>query len=116
MGELADRAEREDEHDGDDDDDDDDQEEWNLADRVKMVVKSAHWMQEAMGELADRAERVQNLFNCTVPLLSGVFGLALILLMLVLYLVGFRWMILVWGINKFRKGLLGLPANQVTLF
>ena len=37
----------EDEHDGDDDrDDDDDQEEWNLADRAKMVVKSARWMQE----------------------------------------------------------------------
>ena len=40
-------GEEEDEHDGDDDrDDDDDQEEWNLADRVKMVVKSARWMQE----------------------------------------------------------------------
>ena len=38
-------GEEEDEHDGDDDDDDD-QEEWNLADRVKMVVKSARWMQE----------------------------------------------------------------------
>ena len=38
-------GEEEDEHDGDDDDDDD-QEEWNLADRVKMVVKSAQWMQE----------------------------------------------------------------------
>ena len=37
-------GEEEDEHDGDDDDDD--QEEWNLADRVKMVVKSARWMQE----------------------------------------------------------------------
>ena len=97
-----------------------------------MVIVS-----KAMGELADRAERVQNLFNCTVPLLSGVcsifhvyfyllivafpcipysqdiyllqsiayftidvlfvscfdfqvFGLGLILLMMVLYLVGFR--------------------------
>ena len=39
-------GEEEDEHDGDDDEDDDDQEEWNLADRVKMVVKSARWMQE----------------------------------------------------------------------
>merc|ERR1719357_1409017 len=38
-------GEEEDEHDGDDDRDDDDQEEWNLADRVKMVVKSAQWMQ-----------------------------------------------------------------------
>lgn len=68
-----------------------------------------------MGELADRAERIQNLFNCSVPLLSGVFGLGLILLMLVLYLVGIRWMILVWGINKFRKGLLGLPATPSKL-
>ena len=40
-------GEEEDEHDGNDvDDDDNDQEEWNLADRVKMVVKSARWMQE----------------------------------------------------------------------
>ena len=38
-------GEEEDEND-DDDRDDDDQEEWNLADRVKMVVKSARWMQE----------------------------------------------------------------------
>ena len=30
----------------DEDDDVDGEGEWNLADRVKMVVKSARWMQE----------------------------------------------------------------------
>ena len=30
----------------DEDDDVDGEGEWNLADRVKMVVKSAQWMQE----------------------------------------------------------------------
>ena len=34
------------EEDEDEDDDVDGEGEWNLADRVKMVVKSAQWMQE----------------------------------------------------------------------
>ena len=68
-----------------------------------------------MGDVADKAESLQNLFNCTVPLISGVsininhvelfhlyqstpnylfdqvFGLALIFLTILLYLVGFRF-------------------------
>ena len=36
-----------------------------------MVIVS-----KAMGELADRAERIQNLFNCSVPLLSGVCSIS----------------------------------------
>jgi len=91
------------------------EENWNIADRVKMVAKNACWMQKAMGELADKAESLQNLFNCTVPLMSTVFGLALIVIMLVLYLVGFRWMILIWGVNKFRKGLVGQPSTPSKL-
>jgi len=91
------------------------EEDWNIADRVKMVAKNACWMQEAMGEVADKAESLQNLFNCTVPLISSVFGLALILIMFVLYLVGFRWMILIWGVNKFRKGLVGQPSTPSKL-
>jgi len=91
------------------------EEDWNIADRVKMVAKNACWMQEAMGDVADKAESLQNLFNCTVPLMSSVFGLALILIMFVLYLVGFRWMILIWGVNKFRKGLVGQPSTPSKL-
>jgi len=91
------------------------EEDWNIADRVRMVAKNACWMQEAMGEVADKAESLQNLFNCTVPLISSVFGLALILIMCVLYLVGFRWMILIWGVNKFRKGLVGQPSTPSKL-
>jgi len=63
------------------------------------VAKNACWMQEVMGDVADKAESLQNLFNCTVPLMSGVFGLALIFLTILLYLVGFR------------KGLLGQPGT-----
>lgn len=44
-------------------------------------------------------------FSWTVPWLSWLMVIVLVLVTLVLYLVPLRWLVLAWGVNKFTKKL-----------
>lgn len=65
-------------------------EDWKISTRIKEVTQKALWMQEVLGQAADRAESLQNLFLCTVPFISCVAGCLLLLLMSLLYLLPVR--------------------------
>ena len=65
-------------------------EDWKISTRIKEVTQKALWMQEVLGQAADRAESLQNLFLCTVPFISCVAGCLLLLLMALLYFLPVR--------------------------
>ena len=107
-------------------------EDWSITKGIREMMQRAVWMQEMMGSVADRVEKIHNLFNFTVPFISGVFYCVLLLLMGLLYLVPIRyyhslsslsslsrtfklpirWLLLAWGLNKFRKGLVRRGERQ----
>ncbi|KAG8456373.1 hypothetical protein GDO86_002234 [Hymenochirus boettgeri] len=60
-------------------------------------------VQNVLDEVASVGERIKNTFNWTVPFLTWLAIIALCLLTAVLYLIPLRYIVLLWGINKFTK-------------
>ncbi|XP_029032666.1 multiple C2 and transmembrane domain-containing protein isoform X1 [Osmia bicornis bicornis] len=104
---------------GDDDDDDDDkdkEEKKSLKERLQAIQEVTQTVQNSIGYIASLCERVKNLFNFTVPYLSYVTMLLTILGVAVLYFIPLRYLILVWGINKFSRKIFrphSVPNNEV---
>ncbi|XP_069078858.1 multiple C2 and transmembrane domain-containing protein 2 isoform X2 [Pleurodeles waltl] len=91
---------------GDDDDDDDkESEKKGIIERIYMVQDVVITVQNVLEEIASFGERIKNTFNWTMPFLSllacTVFTVATVLL----YFIPLRYMVLIWGINKFTKKL-----------
>ncbi|XP_076545990.1 multiple C2 domain and transmembrane region protein isoform X3 [Osmia lignaria lignaria] len=104
---------------GDDDDDDDDkdkEEKKSLKERLQAIQEVTQTVQNSIGYIASLCERVKNLFNFTVPYLSYVTMLLTILGVAVLYFIPLRYLILVWGVNKFSRKIFrphSVPNNEV---
>ena len=62
--------------------------------------------QEGMGAVAGHIESLENVFNFTVPYISWFIYIFFLLLTIFLYLAPLRLLVLVWVVNRFRKGLL----------
>ncbi|XP_035166765.1 multiple C2 and transmembrane domain-containing protein 1 isoform X1 [Oxyura jamaicensis] len=62
-------------------------------------------VQNVLDEVASFGERVKNTFNWTVPFLSWLAIVALCVFTIILYFIPLRYIVLVWGINKFTKKL-----------
>ena len=62
-------------------------------------------MQNILDEVASLGERIKNTFNWTVPFLSWLAIVALCVFTAILYFIPLRYIVLVWGINKFTKKL-----------
>ncbi|XP_060057005.1 multiple C2 and transmembrane domain-containing protein 1-like [Erinaceus europaeus] len=62
-------------------------------------------VQNILDEVASFGERIKNTFNWTVPFLSWLAIVALCVLTVILYFIPLRYIVLVWGINKFTKKL-----------
>ncbi|XP_043937813.1 multiple C2 and transmembrane domain-containing protein 2 [Protopterus annectens] len=91
---------------GDDDDDDDkDSEKRGLRGKIQMVQDTVIAVQNILDEIASFGERIKNTFNWTVPFLSKLACLILAAVTVVLYFIPLRYIILIWGINKFTKKL-----------
>nr|XP_008117059.1 PREDICTED: multiple C2 and transmembrane domain-containing protein 2 [Anolis carolinensis]XP_016852162.1 PREDICTED: multiple C2 and transmembrane domain-containing protein 2 [Anolis carolinensis] len=91
--------------DEDEDDDDKESEKKGLIERIHMVQDIVITVQTILEEIASFAERIKNTFNWTVPFLSALACLVLAVAMIALYYIPLRYIVLIWGINKFTKKL-----------
>ncbi|XP_037831172.1 multiple C2 and transmembrane domain-containing protein 1 isoform X2 [Kryptolebias marmoratus] len=62
-------------------------------------------VQNALDEVASYGERIKNTFNWTVPFLSWLAIVALGVATVLIYFIPLRFIVLIWGINKFTKKL-----------
>jgi len=96
------------------------QDEGNLSmmETLDMLKQKALWMQELMGEVASPIESLENVFNFSVPYISWFIYVFFILITIFLYFVPLRLLVLVWVVNRFRKGLIKnrTDTNEVINF
>ncbi|XP_063496147.1 multiple C2 and transmembrane domain-containing protein 2 isoform X4 [Symphalangus syndactylus] len=76
-----------------------------LIERLYMVQDIVSTVQNILEEIASFGERIKNTFNWTVPFLSSLACLILAAATIILYFIPLRYIILIWGINKFTKKL-----------
>ncbi|NXI94443.1 MCTP1 protein, partial [Psophia crepitans] len=88
-----------------DDRDDKDSEKKGFMNRLYAIQEVCVSVQNNLDELASFGERIKNTFNWTVPFLSWLAIVALSVFTIILYFIPLRYIVLVWGINKFTKKL-----------
>uniref|UniRef100_A0A8C5X8E1 Multiple C2 and transmembrane domain containing 1 n=1 Tax=Malurus cyaneus samueli TaxID=2593467 RepID=A0A8C5X8E1_9PASS len=86
-----------------DDRDDKDGEKKGFMNRLYAIQEVCVTVQNILDEIASFGERIKNTFNWTVPFLSWLAIVALSVFTVVLYFIPLRYIVLVWGINKFTK-------------
>ncbi|CAG2114348.1 unnamed protein product, partial [Medioppia subpectinata] len=98
----------EDLEDGSIDEEDDEtknEEKKSLMEKLQTVQEITTMIQNIIGEIASSGERVKNTFNFSVPFLSWLLIICLSIITVILYYIPLRYLIMVWGINKFTKKL-----------
>ncbi|XP_077514652.1 multiple C2 and transmembrane domain-containing protein-like isoform X3 [Amblyomma americanum] len=116
--------EEEDFYDEEEDDEDDDkdsktEEKKSLKERLQAVQEATATVQNVLGEVASLGERINNTFNFSVPQLSWLAVIVLLLVTFILYYVPIRYVLMAWGVNKFTKKLRSpdvVPNNEVMDF
>ena len=75
-------------------------------------------IKELMGEIASHIESLENVFNFSVPYISWFILIFFLLATIFLYFVPLRLLVLVWVVNRFRKGLIKnrTDTNEVINF
>ncbi|NXP37775.1 MCTP1 protein, partial [Leiothrix lutea] len=86
-----------------DDRDDKDSEKKGFMNRLYAIQEVCVTVQNILDEIASFGERIKNTFNWTVPFLSWLAIVALSVFTVILYFIPLRYIVLVWGINKFTK-------------
>ncbi|XP_069747663.1 multiple C2 and transmembrane domain-containing protein 1 isoform X3 [Narcine bancroftii] len=76
-----------------------------LIDKLFAIQEVCVAVQNGLNEVACLYERIKNTFNWTVPFLSWLAVFALTVGSVVLCFVPLRYILLIWGINKFTKKL-----------
>ncbi|XP_056427838.1 multiple C2 and transmembrane domain-containing protein 2 [Hyla sarda] len=89
----------------DDEDDEKESERKSIRDRIQMVQDIVITVQNILEEIACFGERIKNTFNWSVPFLSLLACSILLIATILLYFIPLRYIILVWGVNKFTKKL-----------
>ncbi|XP_073424860.1 multiple C2 and transmembrane domain-containing protein 2 isoform X1 [Dendrobates tinctorius] len=89
----------------DDEDDEKESERKSIRDRIQMVQDIVITAQNILEEIACFGERIKNTFNWSVPFLSLLACSILLVATVILYFIPIRYIILIWGVNKFTKKL-----------
>uniref|UniRef100_A0A4W5NBF7 Multiple C2 and transmembrane domain containing 2 n=1 Tax=Hucho hucho TaxID=62062 RepID=A0A4W5NBF7_9TELE len=76
-----------------------------LMEKIHMVQEIIITVQNILDEIACVGERVKNTFNWSVPFLSCLACLVLFVATAALYYIPLRYIIFIWGVNKFTKKL-----------
>nr|XP_020466859.1 multiple C2 and transmembrane domain-containing protein 2-like isoform X2 [Monopterus albus] len=76
-----------------------------LMDKIHMVQEIVLAVQNIMEEVANVGERIKNIFNWSVPFLSCLVCIVLFVSTALLYFIPLRYIVLIWGVNKFTKKL-----------
>uniref|UniRef100_UPI003AAD3C81 multiple C2 and transmembrane domain-containing protein 2-like isoform X2 n=1 Tax=Centroberyx gerrardi TaxID=166262 RepID=UPI003AAD3C81 len=90
---------------GDEDEDDEKSERRGLMEKIHMVQETIITVQNLLEEIACFGERIKNTFNWSAPFLSNLAFLVFVIATVITYFVPIRYIILIWGINKFTKKL-----------
>uniref|UniRef100_A0AAQ6IJJ0 C2 domain-containing protein n=1 Tax=Anabas testudineus TaxID=64144 RepID=A0AAQ6IJJ0_ANATE len=90
-----------------------------LMDKIHMVQEVVLAVQNALEEIANIGERVKNIFNWSVPFLTVLACLVLFVSTALLYFFPLRYIVLIWGVNKFTKKLRNpytIDSNEILDF
>ncbi|KAK7170871.1 hypothetical protein R3I94_000929 [Phoxinus phoxinus] len=87
------------------DEDEKESERKGLMEKIHMVQEIVITVQNLLEEIACFGERIKNTFNWSVPFLSNLAFLVLIMATVITYFIPVRYIILLWGIHKFTKKL-----------
>ncbi|XP_044047445.1 multiple C2 and transmembrane domain-containing protein 2-like isoform X2 [Siniperca chuatsi] len=91
---------------GDEDEDDEkESERRGLIEKIHMVQETIITLQNLLDEIACFGERIKNTFNWSVPFLSSLAFLIFVIATILTYYIPVRYIVLIWGINKFTKKL-----------
>ncbi|XP_010789247.1 multiple C2 and transmembrane domain-containing protein 2 isoform X2 [Notothenia coriiceps] len=105
---------------GDDEEDDEkESERKGLMDKIHMIQDTIITLQTLLDGIANFGERIKNTFNWSVPFLSGLAILIFVTATILTYYVPVRYVVLIWGINKFTKKLrnpYSIDNNEVVDF
>ncbi|CAK6967412.1 multiple C2 and transmembrane domain-containing protein 2 isoform X1 [Scomber scombrus] len=88
-----------------DEDDEKESERRGLMEKIHMVQETIITLQNLLDEIACFGERIKNTFNWSVPFLSGLAFLVFVIATILTYYIPTRYIVLIWGINKFTKKL-----------
>lgn len=100
-------------------DDDGKEEKKTLKAKLQAVQEVTATVQNAIGYVASLCEKAKNTFNFSVPFLSWLAIIILFFVTLVLYFISLRFLLIVWGVNKFTKKLIRpnyVPNNELLDF
>ncbi|XP_069567253.1 multiple C2 and transmembrane domain-containing protein 2-like isoform X2 [Brachyistius frenatus] len=90
-----------------------------LMDKIHMVQEIVLVVQNVLEELANIGERLKNIFNWSVPFLSYLACVVLFVAAALLYFIPLRYIVLIWGVNKFTKKLrnpYAIDSNEILDF
>uniref|UniRef100_A0A669EJX6 Multiple C2 and transmembrane domain-containing protein 2 n=1 Tax=Oreochromis niloticus TaxID=8128 RepID=A0A669EJX6_ORENI len=76
-----------------------------LIEKIHMVQDIILTVQNLLDGIACLGERIKNMFNWTMPFLSALALLVFITAAIITYFIPIRYIVLIWGINKFTKKL-----------
>uniref|UniRef100_A0A667ZQU5 Multiple C2 and transmembrane domain-containing protein 2-like n=1 Tax=Myripristis murdjan TaxID=586833 RepID=A0A667ZQU5_9TELE len=76
-----------------------------LMEKIHMVQETILTVQNLLEQIACFGERIKNTFNWSVPFLSTLAFLVFVTATAITYFIPIRYIILIWGINKFTKKL-----------
>ncbi|CEF64870.1 Multiple C2 domain and transmembrane region protein [Strongyloides ratti] len=85
---------------------------FSLGDNLVIV-------QEALHYIVSLIERINNTLNYSVPYISILATISLGVVTIILYFIPIRWIVMLWGINKFTKKLRNphyIPNNELLDF
>uniref|UniRef100_A0A0R3QZP0 Pex24p domain-containing protein n=1 Tax=Brugia timori TaxID=42155 RepID=A0A0R3QZP0_9BILA len=91
----------------------------SIRERFNTLQDTMAKVQDMMDFTASLLERIRNTFNFTQPYLSTLAIVTLSIVTILLYFVPLRWIIMIWGINKFTKKLRNpnlIPNNELLDF
>ncbi|MCI4379278.1 hypothetical protein PGIGA_G00226080 [Pangasianodon gigas] len=89
----------------DEDEDEKESEKRGLIEKIHMVHEIVLTVQCVLDEIASIGERVKNTFNWSVPFLSLLACFVMFIATVALYYIPLRYIVLLWGVNKFSKKL-----------
>ncbi|XP_071503823.1 multiple C2 and transmembrane domain-containing protein 1-like [Diadema antillarum] len=91
----------------------------SFKEKLQAIERVCQTIQNTLDQVACLGERIKNTFNFTVPWLSFLAIIVLIVATIILYFIPLRYLILAWGINKFTKKIRkphAIPNNELLDF
>lgn len=103
----------------DDDEDEEKEDKKSLSEKYKAIQEVTTSVQNSLGGMASSAERFKNVLTYSTPFMSRLALAFLFLAAFILYLIPFRTIVMLYGVNKFSKKLIRpnhIPSSEFLNF